>query len=80
MDAEAKADGEDVEEPQTEATSPGSPAMTTLGTDTKPDPAEDTEAAEKPIAEIPEVATDARFADKEIENVLVTGATGGVGR
>eukprot|EP00892_Ulva_mutabilis_P007693 jgi/Ulvmu1/5296/UM022_0090.1 len=62
-------------EPEAEATSPATPAMTPLSTD-----AEATPVVDEPVAQLPEDATDTRFSDKQIENVLVTGATGGVGK
>ena len=58
-------------------TSSVSPAMTPLATEA--DPVEPV-TIEEPIAALPEEATDVRFDDKKIETVLVTGATGGVGK
>lgn len=49
--------------------------MTPLASSTEPEP-----APEEPVAELPEEATDTRFEEKEIKSVLVTGATGGVGK
>ena len=73
-DAEPAPDAKAVE-PTAEATSSGSPAMTPLSTEELPAP-----ETEEPIAELPEEATDTRFDEKEIKSVLVTGATGGVGK
>jgi len=71
---DTKTDAADME-PDVEATSPTTPTMTPLQTDSQVTP-----EADEPIAQLPEEATDMRFEEKKIETVLVTGATGGVGK